>query len=93
MRGGTVLNKLYFGGGSRYSEDIDLVKIEPGKAVPLFDAIRDHLDSWLGVPKREVSEGSVKLFYRFESESDPPAPMRLKIEVNMNDQEFLDTGL
>ena len=85
MRGGTVFNKLYLCGGSRYSEDIDLVKIEPGKAGPLFDAIRNHLDSWLGAPKREVSEGSIKLFDRFESESDSPAPMRLKIEVNMNE--------
>lgn len=34
MRGGTVLNKFYFGGGSRYSEDIDLVKITAGKAGP-----------------------------------------------------------
>ncbi len=83
MRGGTVLNKFYFGGGSRYSEDIDLVKIEPGKAGPLFDAIREKLDPWLGTPKREVSEGSVKLFYRFESETEPSIPMRLKVEINM----------
>jgi predicted nucleotidyltransferase component of viral defense system len=82
MRGGTVLNKFYFGGGSRYSEDIDLVKIAPGKAGPLFDAIREKLDPWLGNPKREVSERSLKLFYRFESETEPAVPMRLKIETN-----------
>ena len=83
VRGGTALNKLYFGGGSRYSEDIDLVKITAGKAGPLFDLIREKLDSWLGKPKREVSEASIKLFYRFDSETDPVVPMRLKVEVNM----------
>lgn len=83
MRGGTVLNKFYFGGGSRYSEDIDLVKITAGKAGPLFDVIREALDSWLGKPKREVSEASIKLIYRFQSEMDPAVSMRLKVEINM----------
>lgn len=83
MRGGTVLNKLYFGGGSRYSEDIDLVKIDSGKAGPMFDIIRAKLDPWLGKPRREVSESSVKLFYRFASEADSAVPLRLKVEVNM----------
>lgn len=63
VRGGTVLNKFYFGGGSRYSEDIDLVKVTAGKAGPLFDIIRGKLDAWLGKPKQEVSEGIVKLLY------------------------------
>ncbi|MGH9440130.1 MAG: nucleotidyl transferase AbiEii/AbiGii toxin family protein [Terriglobia bacterium] len=83
MRGGTVLNKFYFGGGSRYSEDIDLVKISAGKAGPLFDIIREKLDPWLGKPKREVSEASIKLFYRFPSETDQGVTMRLKVEINM----------
>lgn len=83
MRGGTALNKLYFGGGSRYSEDIDLVRITAGKAGLLFDIIRKKLDPWLGKPKRQISEGSVKLFYRFNSEMDPGVSMRLKIEINM----------
>lgn len=83
VRGGTVLNKFYFGGGSRYSEDIDLVKITAGRAGPLFDIIRGRLDAWLGKPKREVSESSIKLFYRFPAEMDPAVVMRLKIEVNM----------
>lgn len=82
MRGGTVLNKFYFGGGSRYSEDIDLVKITAGKAGPLFDLIRKRLAPWLGTPKRERSEASIKLLYRFESETTPATPMRLKVEIN-----------
>lgn len=83
MRGGTVLNKFYFGGGSRYSEDIDLVKITAGKAGPLFNIIRAKLDPWLGRPKREVSEASIKLLYRFPAEIDSTVSMRLKIEINM----------
>lgn len=82
-RGGTALNKFYFGGGSRYSEDIDLVKTMAGKSGPVFDAIRKKLDSWSGTPKREVSEASIKLIYRFGSEMDPAVSLRLKVEVNM----------
>lgn len=82
MRGGTVLNKFFFGGGSRYSEDIDLVKVGTGKAGPIFDLMRKRLDPWLGTPKREISEASIKLLYRFTSESDSAVPMRLKVEVN-----------
>lgn len=83
IRGGTVLNKLYFGGGARYSEDIDLVLITAGKAGPLFNMIREKLDVWLEKPKREVSEASIKLFYRFASETNAAVPMRLKVEINM----------
>ena len=82
MRGGTVLNKFFFGGGSRYSEDIDLVKVGTGRAGPIFDMMRKRLDPWLGKPKREISEASMKLFYRFTSESDSAVQMRLKVEVN-----------
>jgi predicted nucleotidyltransferase component of viral defense system len=82
MRGGTVLNKFFFGGGSRYSEDIDLVKVGTGKAGPIFDIMRKRLDPWLGTPKRETSEASIKLIYRFPSESDAAVMMRLKVEVN-----------
>lgn len=82
MRGGTVLNKFFFGGGSRYSEDIDLVKVGTGKAGAIFDELRRRLDPWLGTPKREISETSMKLLYRFTSESDAAVQMRLKVEVN-----------
>ncbi len=82
MRGGTVLNKFFFGGGSRYSEDIDLVKVGTGKAGPIFDIIRKRLDPWLGSPKSELSDASIKLVYRFNSEADPAVKMRLKVEVN-----------
>jgi hypothetical protein len=34
----------------RYSEDIDLVQIEPGPIGPVFDALRDCLGSFLGKP-------------------------------------------
>jgi predicted nucleotidyltransferase component of viral defense system len=82
MRGGTVLNKFFFGGGSRYSEDIDLVKVGAGKSGPIFDIIRKKLDPWLGSPKREVADASIKLIYRFKAEAEGGVNMRLKVEVN-----------
>lgn len=85
MRGGTVLNKLHFAGGSRYSEDIDLVKMHAGKGGPLLDALRKKLDPWLGVPKREIKERGMNLVYRFKSEAEQ-VPMRLKIEINTVEQ-------
>lgn len=85
MRGGTVLNKFHFAGGSRYSEDIDLVKVLAGKGGPLLDAIRKKLDPWLGVPKREIKERGMNLVYRFKSEAEQ-IPMRLKIEINTVEQ-------
>lgn len=43
FRGGTAINKLIFPQALRYSEDIDLNRLETGKAGPVFDAIRDSL--------------------------------------------------
>ena len=48
FRGGTALYKLYLTPPARYSEDIDLVQVEPGPAGPWMDALRNALDPWLG---------------------------------------------
>ena len=48
FRGGTALYKLYLTPPARYSEDIDLVQVEPGPAGPLMDRLRSALDPWLG---------------------------------------------
>jgi predicted nucleotidyltransferase component of viral defense system len=42
--------------------------------------LREVLDPWLGVPRRELNEGLVKLQYRFQSAEG--SPLRLKIEIN-----------
>jgi predicted nucleotidyltransferase component of viral defense system len=82
LRGGTSLHKLFLQPAYRYSEDIDLVQTESGPIGPLLDAIRDNLDSWLGKPIRDKSEGNITLIYRFQSEIPPVRPLRLKVEIN-----------
>jgi predicted nucleotidyltransferase component of viral defense system len=80
MRGGTALNKFHFSGGSRYSEDIDLVQITASPGGPLLDSIRKVLDPWLGKAQSDSSSHSMRLVYRLQSEAG--TPMRLKVEIN-----------
>lgn len=82
FRGGTALFKLHLQPAVRYSEDIDLVQITPAPIGGTFDALRAVLDPWLGEPRRQLKEGRVNLVYRFDSEDQPPKPLRLKVEVN-----------
>jgi len=86
FRGGTALYKLYLSPPSRYSEDIDLVQMLPGAPGPLIDAMRGTLDPWLGTPRRVIKEGKVALLYGFRAEGQPSIPLRLKIEINTNEQ-------
>lgn len=48
-----------------------------------MDALRARFDAWLGKPKREQKEGSVRFMYRFQSEIPP---LRLKVEINTREQ-------
>lgn len=80
FRGGTALNKLYLQPPARYSEDIDFVQIKAEPIGETLNAIRSVLDSWLGTPKRKISERSVKLIYKYQSIDNIPA--KLKIEIN-----------
>lgn len=82
FRGGTALHKLYLTPASRYSEDIDLVQIEPAPIGPLLTALRRNLDQWLGASKHSQSQARVTLVYRFESDIPPVTRLRLKVEVN-----------
>ena len=71
FRGGTALYKLYLTPPARYSEDIDLVRIEPGPAGPLMNGLRNVLDPWLGEAQWKQSRGRVTFGYRFMSEDVP----------------------
>lgn len=86
FRGGTALNKLLLRKSPRYSEDIDLVQADPGPIGEVMSGLRSRLDPWLGTPKRQQKESSVRLIYRFESEVPPVTPLRLKIEINTREQ-------
>jgi predicted nucleotidyltransferase component of viral defense system len=79
FRGGTALFKLHMT-PFRYSEDIDLVQVTAGPIGPIMDAIQERLNSWLGAPKRDRSEGRVTLTYRIGSEEG--LPLKLKVEIN-----------
>lgn len=81
LRGGTAIHKLIFSPPRRYSNDIDLVQLQPGPFGATMDRLRARLDSWLGEPKRAQGQG-VCLIYRFESELPPVVRLRLKIETN-----------
>lgn len=82
FRGGTALHKLHFNPPGRYSEDIDLVQVNAGPFGPVMDAVRARLDPWLGKPQWKQGQGRVTFFYRFESETKPITPLRLKVETN-----------
>jgi predicted nucleotidyltransferase component of viral defense system len=82
FRGGSALHKLFLKQSGRYSEDIDLVQIAEGVIGPTIDSIRSTLDSWLGEPRRNQSQGRVTMLYRFETTSKPAQKMRLKVEIN-----------
>lgn len=82
FRGGTALHKLHLRPAGRYSEDIDLVQIVPGPIGDTLDQLMKVFGPWLGIPRRKFKEGRVNLEYRFTSETQPPSPMRLKIEIN-----------
>lgn len=82
LRGGTALHKLYGKPARRFSEDIDLVQVHPGRPGPLLSAIRAILDPWLGTPTRDVERRLATILYRFQAEGSPPVRLRLKIEIN-----------
>lgn len=84
FRGGTALHKLYLYPQARYSEDIDLVQLKPGKAKPMLEAIRDQLLFLGGKDDRQVklNEHNCTVYYQFETEMSPPPRMRVKIEIN-----------
>lgn len=72
FRGGTALNKLFIKPPARYSEDIDFVQKRPEPIGNTIDSIRDSLSSWLGEPRRQSIERSVKLIYRYQTVGDLP---------------------
>ncbi len=82
FRGGTALHKLFVQPAARYSEDIDLVQINEGPIGPIMEALREKLNPWLGEPRWKNNKGRAIFVYRFDSESQPVTPMRLKVEIN-----------
>ena len=81
FRGGTAIHKLHFSPQTRYSEDIDLVQIEPGPVKPITERLGKVL-AWLPRMTTEMRRFGFRMKFRYESELAPIEPMRLKVEVN-----------
>lgn len=81
FRGGTAIHKLYFSPQMRYSEDIDLVQVDPGPAKPIMERLGNVL-SWLPGKTTEMRRFGFRMKFRYDSEVAPVEPMRLKVEVN-----------
>ena len=81
FRGGTALHKLYISPQPRYSEDIDLVQINPGPIKPIMFRLGEVLDF---LPDRVTKQKRYNntMLFRMESEIPPTVPLRLKIEIN-----------
>ncbi len=92
FRGGTALHKIHFDPPVRYSEDIDLVQVNPGPIGPVLQAMRTRLDPWLGEPRWKQSQGRATFVYRFDSEAKPVTPLKLKVEINTREH-FTVLGL
>lgn len=81
FRGGTALHKLYLSPQSRYSEDIDLVQINPGPIKPILLRLGEVLD-WMPDKVIKPKRFNNTMLFRMESEIPPIQPIRLKVEIN-----------
>lgn len=81
FRGGTAIHKLFMSPQPRYSEDIDLVQIQPQPIGEILDNIRTSL-AFLGTPRISQKNRNNTLVFRCESEIAPVVPIRVKIEIN-----------
>ena len=81
FRGGTALHKLYLQPQPRYSEDIDLVQINPGPIKPILFRLGEVLD-WMPDRVTKPKRYNNTVLFRMESEVPPIQPIRLKIEIN-----------
>ncbi len=91
FRGGTALHKLYLTPQSRYSEDIDLVQINPGPIKQILSRLGEVLDFLPGKVVKQKRYNNTMLF-RMESEIPPAVPLHLKIEINCFEH-FNELGL
>ncbi|HCK23071.1 MAG TPA: nucleotidyl transferase AbiEii/AbiGii toxin family protein [Bacteroidetes bacterium] len=81
FRGGTALHKLYLHPAPRYSEDIDLVQIQPGPVKPIMERLAEVITFFEEPRKTENRGHGIKALYRFTSEYEG-IRMRLKLEIN-----------
>lgn len=84
FRGGTALHKIILPKPLRYSEDIDLNRLETGAGGKIIDAVRDSLNEMLGKPSKVNStDRSIKMIYKYNSVDG--GPRKLKVEINVRE--------
>ena len=84
FRGGTAINKLIFPEALRYSEDIDMNRLENDSAGPIIDGIREALeDVFPNKAKYKSTDQSIKLTYTYQSITG--RNRKLKIEINVRE--------
>lgn len=84
FRGGTALNKLIFPKPLRYSEDIDLNRLEKGPAKPMIIAVREAMMPALGKESSvKTTKNSLKFFYSYQAIDG--TSKQLKIEINVRE--------
>ena len=88
-RGGTALYKLHLKPQARYSEDIDLVLVNPEPMGPILDRLREVL-SFVPDMQAKGKRYSHVLRLRFTSEVEQ-LPCRIKVEINCNEH-FTELG-
>ncbi len=81
FRGGTALHKLFLSPQPRYSEDIDLVQINPGPIKPILFRLGEVL-SWMPNKVIKPKKFNNTMLFRMQSEIPPVQPIRLKVEIN-----------
>ena len=91
FRGGTALHKLYLSPQPRYSEDIDLVQINPGPIKPVLFRLGEVL-SYLPDKVIKPKRFNNTLLFRIQSEVPPVVQLRLKVEINCCEH-FNELGL
>ena len=89
-RGGTALYKLYVTPQPRYSEDIDLVLINPEPMGPILDRLRSVL-SFVPDQQAKGKRYNHVMKLRYMSENETPIAMRIKVEINCNEH-FTELG-
>ena len=89
-RGGTALYKLYVKPQPRYSEDIDLVLVDPEPMGPILDRLRQVL-SFIPDQQAKGKRYNHVMKLRYLSENETPIAMRIKVEINCNEH-FTELG-
>ena len=81
FRGGTALGKLYLSPQPRYSEDIDLVQVNPEPIKETLARLRDVL-SFLGEPVVKQKKHNNTLVFHIQPTDMEGGELHLKVEIN-----------